>query len=261
MPRGGAPLAARVTLRDLTPEEQQALAQRAQARTAPVRLVERARIIQAAAPGPRPSALAEALPCSRPPVSSGSRRFHEQGLHGGEERPRSGQPHPSTAEPRAEVHATAGTDPKVRDLPFGWGTRDRVPACLDEQTGLPSKRRRRAAIRRDAGLRGRKPETGLDARVEPEGAEQRGSSRRSAPLRRRAASSSVATRGAPPQPRACRASPSSASRRSQRPSPPSRRRTPRGGTLPSRGPSQRSTPGGVARGPSSASSARPPARP
>jgi len=61
-------MAARVLLRPMTPQEQQAIAELLHSRTAPVRLVERARIVQEAAAGRSAPAIAAALGCSRPTV-------------------------------------------------------------------------------------------------------------------------------------------------------------------------------------------------
>jgi DNA-binding CsgD family transcriptional regulator len=58
----------KVKLRELTPEECQAIEQLAHSRTAEARLVERARIILAAAEGQRPSAIARTLGVSRPTI-------------------------------------------------------------------------------------------------------------------------------------------------------------------------------------------------
>src|SRR5438270_7130016 len=102
----------KVTLRPLTPEERQALEQLAHSRTAQARLAERARILTAIADGRRPSQVARDLGVCRPTVYTWARRFNEQGLHGLEDRHRSGRPHTYSAEQRAEVIAAALTDPK-----------------------------------------------------------------------------------------------------------------------------------------------------
>jgi transposase len=253
-------MAAKVILRVLTDEEQQAIAKLAQARTAAARLVDRARIIQSAAAGQSPGKIAAGLGCSRPTVYAWIRRFNDRGLRGLEERPRSGRPHTYTAEQRAEVLATALTDPKVLDLPFGCWTLDRLQAYLNEQKGIPIKRSRIDEILTDEGLRWRKQETWFGERVDPEFAEKRGSSRHSTRERRRAASSSASTRWAPSRPRASRDSNSSTPSHGQRPSPPRGSRTAGVKTIPLSGPSRRSTTGDAARAPSSAPSARPPAR-
>src|SRR3954469_13216512 len=115
-------MAARVTPRTMTPEEQQAIAALLGSRTAPVRLVERARIVQAAADGRSAPAIAAALGRSRPTVYAWIRRFDEQGTAGLQKRHRAGRPPIYTAEQRAEVVAAALTDPKALNLPFGCWT-------------------------------------------------------------------------------------------------------------------------------------------
>jgi transposase len=241
----------KVSLRELTAEERQALEQLARSRTAQARLVERAQILLAIADGRRPSQVANELGVSRPTVYTWIHRFNEQGLRGLEDRPRAGRPHTYTAEQRAEVIATAFTDPKSLGLPFACWTLDRLQAYLNEQKGIPIKRSRIDEILLEEGLRWRHQETWFGERVDPQFAEKRGSSRRSTPHRRRAVRSSASTRWAPRVPRASRDSNSSTLRPEDRL---------KGTPNPPNGPGRRSTTGGVAKGTSSARSARPPAR-
>src|SRR5512135_2696571 len=164
----------KVTLRKLTAEERQALEHLTSSRTAQVRFVERARILLALADGRRPSQVAKDFGVSRPTVYIWIHRFNEQGLHGLDDRPRSGRPHTYTAEQRAEVIATALTDPQTLDLPFGCWTLDRLQAYLNEQKGIPIKRSRIDEILIDEGLCWRKHETWFGERVDPDFAEKRG---------------------------------------------------------------------------------------
>src|SRR3954469_25760874 len=228
--------AARATLRPLTPEERQALELLAHSRTAQARLVERAQILLAVADGRRPSQVATDLGLSRPTVYTWIHRSNEQGLHGLEDRPRAGRPHTYTAEQRAEVIATALTDPKSLGLPFGCWTLDRLRAYLNEQKGIPIKRSRISEILVDEGLKWRHQETWFGERVDPDFAEKRGSSSGSTPTRRRAVSSSASTRWGRRVPGASQDS---------NPSMPSRQRAPTGRIDPPSGPSKRSTTGGA----------------
>ena len=164
----------KVTLRELTTEERHTLEQLAHSRTAQARLVERAQILLAVADGRRPSQVATDLGLSRPTVYAWIHRFNVQGLHGLEDRPRAGRPHTYTAEQRAEVIATALTDPKDLGLPFGCWTLDRLRAYLNEQKGIPMKRSRIGEILVDEGLKWRQQETWFGARVDPAFAEKRG---------------------------------------------------------------------------------------
>jgi len=177
----------RVALREFSPEERQALERLASSRTARARTVERARILLAIADGRRPSQVAQELGLSRPTVYTRLHRFNERGLAGLEDRPRAGRPHTYTAERRAEVIATALSDPKGLGLPFGCWTLHRLRASPDEQKGMPIKRSRISEILVGEGLKWRHQETRFGERVDPEFAERRGSSSGSTRPRRRAA--------------------------------------------------------------------------
>lgn len=241
----------RVMLRALTPEEREALEQLAASRTAQARFVERAQLLPALADGCPPGRVAEELGLSRPTVYTWLRRFNERGLPGLEDRARAGRPPTYTAEQRAEVIATALTDPKDLGLPFGCWTLDRLQAYLNEQKGIPIKRSRIDELLLDEGLRWRHQETWFGERVDPAFAETRGSSRPSTPHRRRAQRSSASTRWAPNVPRASRDSSSSA---------PSQDRLPTARPSPLNGPSKRPTTAAAAKGTSSGRSDRRPAK-
>jgi len=239
----------KVSVRALTPEERHQIDRLACSRTAPARLVERARIIQASAGGESVAAIAVSLNCSRPTVYGRIRRFNTEGLHALEERPRSGRPPTYTVEQRAEVIAAALTDPQKLGLPFGCWTLDRLAAYLNEQKGIPIKRSRIDEILLAEGLRWRKQETWFGERVDPEFAAKRGRSRNSTPRRPGIVSSSASTKWVPSRPRASRVNNRST------PVQPQGAKTRPG--LPS-GPNKRLTTGGAARVTSSGRSNRRP---
>lgn len=241
---------AKVVLRALTPEEKDAVTELARSRTAPARLVDRARIVLAAAEGQPAGRIAAGLGRSRPTVYAWIRRFNAEGMPGLHERHRSGRPHTYSAEQRAEVVAAALTDPQTLGLPFGCWTLDRLQAYLNEHKKIPIKRSRIDEILVDEGLNWRKDETWFGERVDPAFAEKRGSSRPSTPHRRRARSSSASTRWAPKAPSASRARNSST---------PSRDKPPTARSLPS-GPDKRSTTAAAAKGMSSGHSVRRPVK-
>src|SRR3954454_10848678 len=74
------PMPARIRLRDLTPDERHDLERLSRSRTTPARLVERARILLAAAGDRRVGEIADELHVSRPTISAWVRRFNEGGL-------------------------------------------------------------------------------------------------------------------------------------------------------------------------------------
>jgi transposase len=149
----------------LTADERRELERLAHARTAPARLVERARIILAVAEGRSTADIARELNVSRPTVPAWVHRFNEGGLAALEDRPRSGRPHTYDADQRAAVLAAALTDPKDLGLPFGSWTLDRLRDYLNERRGISIKRSRIDELLRAEGLRWRHQETWFGERV------------------------------------------------------------------------------------------------
>src|SRR5438445_7700678 len=168
------PMPARIRLRELTPQERHDLEALAHSRTSPARLVERARIVLAAAEGRRVGDIADGLKLSRPTISAWVRRFNDGGLAALDDLPRSGRPHTYAEHERAEVLAAALTDPKALGLPFGCWTLDRLRAYLNEQKAIPIRRSRIDEILRAEGLRWRHQVTWFGERVDPAFAEKRG---------------------------------------------------------------------------------------
>ena len=183
-----------IQLRELTDRERQELEQLAGSRTAEARLVERARIVLAAAEGRGPSAIARDLGVSRPTVYTWVARFNAQGTAALPDQPRSGRPATYPPEQVAEVLAASMTDPRSLGLPFACWTLDRLQAYLNEHKQIPIKRSRIDEILLAEGLRWRQQETWFGERVDPDFAEKRGSSKPSTPRPRRGASSSASTR-------------------------------------------------------------------
>jgi transposase len=159
---------ARTPLRELTPGERSELERVAHARTAPARLVERARIILAAAAGRSTADIARELNISRPTVPALVRRFNDGGLSALEDRPRSRRPHTYDAAPLAAVRAAPLTDPKELGQPYGCCTLDGLQSYLNEQKSIPIKRSRIDEVLLAEGLRWRHQETWFGQRVDPD---------------------------------------------------------------------------------------------
>ena len=170
---GGTPIKTKLTLRELTPQERQAVEELARSRTAESRLVERAQIILAAAQGQRVSTIARDLGVSRPMIYTWITRFNVQGLDALPDQPRSGRPATYPPEQVAEVLAAALTNPQQLGLPFGSWTLDRLQAYLNEQKAIPIKRSRIGEILVAEGLRWRTQESWFGERVDPQFAEKR----------------------------------------------------------------------------------------
>jgi transposase len=162
--------------RPLTPDEYTSLRQLAHSRTAPARLVERARIIWQAQQGRRVAAIAAALRLNHKTVRRWLTHFNEHGLAGLADQPRTGRPATYTAEEVGTVIALALTDPQQLGLPFGAWTLDRLAAYLHEHQGIAIKRSRIGELLLAEGLRWRSQETWYGERVDPAFAEKRGPS-------------------------------------------------------------------------------------
>jgi transposase len=181
-------------VRPLTAEEEAELARRVASRTLPARVVERARMVWFVRAGDRVPAVAARLGVGADVVRTWITRFNGEGLAGLADRPRSGRPPTYTAEQVGQAVATALTKPEELGLPFACWTFDRLTAYLHERPPeaggpLPISRAHLDRLLAGEGLRWRKEETWFGERVDPQFAEKRGPSRRSAPRRRRAASS------------------------------------------------------------------------
>lgn len=163
-------------LRDLTEEEEQEVGRLVRSRTAPVRLVERARIIRLAHHGRRVPAIAAEVGVSEPVVRTWLKRFNAGGVAGLADAPRAGRPATYPPEAVGELVAASLTKPDDLGLPFGSWTLDRLAAYLAEERGIAMKRSRIGEILQREGLRWRTQETWFGARPDPAFAEKRGPS-------------------------------------------------------------------------------------
>ncbi|MDQ3696218.1 MAG: helix-turn-helix domain-containing protein [Chloroflexota bacterium] len=175
-------------VRCLSVEEEQTITRLSRSRTAPVRLVERARIIGLARRGTRVPVIAAALRVSEPVVRRWVERFNARGVDGLADAPRTGRPATYPPEAVGELIAASLTAPDELGLPFGSWTLDRLAAYLHEDKGVTMKRSRIGELLQAEGLRCRQQETWFGERPDPAFAEKRGPSSRSTPLHRRTAS-------------------------------------------------------------------------
>ncbi len=100
-------MANRVRILDVSPADVSELDARVRAKSAPARVVERARIVLLASHGVPAAAIAERVGCSRPTVLMWRDRYAKAGLAGLEDEPRSGRPR--RLPPRLEERIIAAT--------------------------------------------------------------------------------------------------------------------------------------------------------
>jgi len=175
-------------LRALTDEERAKIERLTRAQSAPVRLVNRARIIKRAADGWTVPSIAQELEVSEKMVRVWLSRFEQDGMAGLEDAPRSGRPRTYPEDLYSRVIALArGLPPKPADGPLPptchW-TLDRLQQVLAQQ-GVPIKRSQIRRVLKAEHIKWQKPRTWLES-DDPAFAEKRGPSSGSTPLHRRA---------------------------------------------------------------------------
>jgi transposase len=176
----------------VTEEERGKVERLTRARSAPIRLVTRARMVQLAIEGLTAPAIARELGVSEKIVRIWLKRFAQAGIAGLDDARRSGRPRTYTEDVYSQVVARArGLPPKpaVKDeeevAPTCHWTLDRLQSELAKD-GLPIKRSQIRRILRVEHIKWQKPRTWLES-DDPEFAQKRGPSSRSTPRHRKAA--------------------------------------------------------------------------
>jgi transposase len=108
---------------DVSEEDRQVLQSRVQARTVPVRDLERARIVLLAAEGLPAAEIATRVGCSRPTVTLWRGRYEQGGLAGLGDAPRSGAPPKLTQTRKDEILATTLAPPPEHLGVTHWSSR------------------------------------------------------------------------------------------------------------------------------------------
>ena len=128
----------RVELRTLTDKEEQAIKRLARSQTAPMRQVQRARVVAAMVQDPDLSATEAGVEAglSNAVGAKWVRRFNAEGLDGLEDRPRSGRPRTHSEEVRSKLIALALTKPSKIGFPFALWTLERLQEAFFKREGV-----------------------------------------------------------------------------------------------------------------------------
>lgn len=128
----------RIRLRTLTAEEEQEIRRLANARTEPVRLVQRAQIIEAMLDDPDLSATEAGMRAgySNPIGPTWVRRFNEEGVEGLQDKPREGRPRTHSEEVRSALISLALQKPRTLGYPFELWTLERLQGAFEEGEGV-----------------------------------------------------------------------------------------------------------------------------
>jgi transposase len=172
-------------VRDVTEDERAKLERIMRAKTAPVRLAERARIVLAALEGLTVPQVAARVGVSEVTARQWIRRYNAAGLAGLEDAPRSGRPVTYADDAQSRVIA------KARSLPPKPAGAEVPPTChwtldrLQEELakdGLPIKRSQIRRLLKAEHVKWQRPRTWLES-DDPAFAETRGASSGSTPTR------------------------------------------------------------------------------
>jgi len=123
-------------LRDLTSEEREAIVRLAHSRSAPLRLVERARMISLAMQGKPMVEIATQLKVNRKTVRQWLDRFAKAGVAGLKDQKRSGRPRANSPDELREIAIAALTSPVALGLEFDHWTTSRLAEYLTRDKGI-----------------------------------------------------------------------------------------------------------------------------
>jgi transposase len=129
----------RVRLRAVTAEEKEAIERLAKSRTAAIRLVQRARIIQLMLDDPTLNASEAGLRAGFKSNAVGPvwvKRFNEAGLAGLQDEARPGRPAQHDQAVRGKLISLALQKPRSLGLPFELWTLKRLQTALEEREGI-----------------------------------------------------------------------------------------------------------------------------
>ncbi len=128
----------KLQVRELTEKESQELKRLVKSRTAPVRQVQRARVIQAMVDDPQLGAIEAGRRSGYKSDLSGPmwvNRFNERGIAGLEDEPRSGHPKVHDEAVRSKLVSLAVQKPRSLGYPFELWTLERLQVAFREREG------------------------------------------------------------------------------------------------------------------------------
>jgi transposase len=129
----------KLRLRELSEEEREEIARLDRSRTAPVRLVQRAGVIQGMLADPRLSAAQAGRLAGYKSELSGQlwvNRFKQQSLAGLQDQPRPGHPRVHREETRSNLVSMALQKPRTLGYPFELWTLERLQTAFKEGEGV-----------------------------------------------------------------------------------------------------------------------------
>lgn len=129
----------RLQVRAITTEEKEELKRLLKSRNAPIKLVQRARVIQALLDDPSLGAIKAGRAAGYKNDASGPhwvRRFNAEGVSGLEDKPRPGRPPTHSEEVRSKLLDLVLQKPRTLGYPFELWTLLRLQTAFEEREGL-----------------------------------------------------------------------------------------------------------------------------
>lgn len=129
----------KLCLREVSEKESREIGRLVRSRTAPARLVQRVKVIQAMLDDPKCSAAAAGRLAGYKSDLSGPlwvNRFNQQGLAGLEDEPRPGHPRVHPEETRSKLVSLALQKPRTLGYPFELWTLERLQTSFQEREGI-----------------------------------------------------------------------------------------------------------------------------
>ena len=163
-----------VQLRPVTETEKQELERLSRSRTAPLRHVERARIVLGWLGEQRPEVIAQEVGCHVTTIYYQVHRFNARGLDFLEDAARSGRPLHYDQQQRGQMVMTAKTKPEQLGLEFGHRTLDRLVEYVNNALRIPISRSQLAEVLTQEGLKWYQEKTYFSESPDPQFVEKRG---------------------------------------------------------------------------------------
>jgi transposase len=135
----GEEMPKRLELREVSEEERQEIGRLVRSRTAEVRLVQRARVIQAMLEDPQMSAARAGRLAGYQSDFSGQlwvHRFNQEGLAGLDDKPKPGHPRVHSEETRSKLVNLALQKPRTLGYPFELWTLERLQRAFEDREGV-----------------------------------------------------------------------------------------------------------------------------
>jgi transposase len=164
----------RVKMKPLTEKEREVLNKLSRSRTAPSRMVERAKAMLQMYEGQSVQQIARSVGRTYGSVYNWIKRFNQEGISGLDDRPRSGRPLIYSEEERGQIIAVARIHPQKMGRPYAYWTLSRLVEVVNNDLNIGISQTQLARILGEEGLRWYHEGACFTERPDPRFAAERG---------------------------------------------------------------------------------------